>query len=76
MHGHRFDAHQSAKDIVLWIWPRMVSGGIIVYDDYGFLGCEGIARFVNEQIPESDRLVFRNLNGHAIVVKGPHGPVA
>ena len=70
------DAYQSAKDIVLWIWPRMVSGGIIVYDDYGFLGCEGIARFVNEQIPESDRLVFRNLNGHAIVVKVPHGTVA
>lgn len=52
-----------------------MSGGIIVYDDYGFLGCEGIARFVNEQITDSDRLIFRNLNGHAIVVKAPSNTV-
>jgi O-methyltransferase len=47
----------------------MVPWGIIVYDDYGFSGCEGITRYVNEQIGKRDRLVLHNLNGHAVVVK-------
>ncbi len=63
------DVYQSARDVVEWIWDRMVPGGIIVYDDYGFLGCDGITRYVNEQMPLNDRLVVHNLNGHAIVVK-------
>jgi O-methyltransferase len=65
------DVYQSAKDIVDWIWSRMVVGGIVVYDDYGFYTCQGITKFVNEQSPAKDRLVLHNLNGHAIVVKLP-----
>jgi O-methyltransferase len=63
------DVYQSAKDIMAWIWGRMVRGGIVVYDDYGFATCEGITRYVNEQLPINDRLVFHNLNGHAVIVK-------
>ena len=63
------DVYQSAKDIVSWIWKRMVPGGIIIYDDYGFEGCNGIAEYVEEQTEYDDRLVMHNLNGHAIVVK-------
>jgi hypothetical protein len=63
------DIYQSAKDIVDWIWDKMVPGGIIVYDDYGFGGCDGIAKYVDEQIGMEDRLVIYNLNGHAIIIK-------
>jgi O-methyltransferase len=63
------DVYQSAKDIIDWIWERMVVGGMIVYDDYGFNGCQGITKFVNEQSTARDRLVLHNLNGHALVVK-------
>jgi O-methyltransferase len=63
------DVYESAKGILSWIWPRMVTGGIVVYDDYGFRECEGIALHVNEQLHEIDRLIFHNLNGHAILVK-------
>jgi O-methyltransferase len=63
------DVYQSAKDVVAWVWDRMVPGGIIVYDDYGFIKCEGITKYVNEQVAEDDRVVLHNLNGHAIVVK-------
>lgn len=63
------DVYQSAKDVVDWIWDRMVPGGIVVYDDYGFYGCDGITRYVEEQMTCSDRLVIHNLNGHAIIVK-------
>jgi O-methyltransferase len=75
---HRFrlchidvDVYESAKNILDWIWDAIVVGGIVVYDDYGFDGCQGITRFVNEQAAAKDRLVLHNLNGHAIVVKMP-----
>jgi O-methyltransferase len=63
------DVYQSAKDVVDWIWDKMVHGGIIVYDDYGFEKCNGVAKYVEEQIKYKDRLVLHNLNGHAVVVK-------
>jgi O-methyltransferase len=63
------DVYESARDIVDWLWSRVVLGGLVVYDDYGFEVCPGITRLVNEQMGMSDRLVFHNLNGHAIVMK-------
>jgi O-methyltransferase len=65
------DVYQSAKDSMAWIWDRMVPGGVVVFDDYGIKGIEGITRYVNELAAESDRLVLHNLNGHGIVVKAP-----
>jgi O-methyltransferase len=65
------DVYQSAKDVMALIWDRMVPGGIVVYDDYGFKGCNGITQYVNEQMDERDRLVLHNLNGHALVIKSP-----
>ena len=29
------DVYNSAKDIVNWVWPKLVKNGIIVFDDYG-----------------------------------------
>ncbi len=63
------DVYQSAKEIVDWIWDKMVHGGIIVYDDYGFYGCDGITKYVEEQMNYKDRLMIHNLNGHAIILK-------
>ncbi len=64
------DVYQSAKEVFGWVWPRMSAGGIVVFDDYGFFGCEGVARFVDgEQRSEPGRVVLHNLNGHAIIVK-------
>jgi O-methyltransferase len=63
------DVYRSAKESVEWLWPRLVIGGMMVYDDYGFQQCEGITRFVNEQRKYADRVVMYNLNGHAVIVK-------
>lgn len=63
------DTHDSARDTLQWVWPRLSCHGLIVYDDFGFRACAGITRHVEEQIPLADRLVFHNLNGHGIVVK-------
>ncbi len=63
------DVYRSAKDITEWIWERMVVGGMIVFDDYGFIGCAGVTAWVEEQGGVGDRILIRNLNGHAIVLK-------
>ena len=63
------DVYQSSKDTVDWIWDRMVAGGIIVFDDYGYVRTDGITRHVNEMMADRDKLVFYNLNGHAVIVK-------
>ena len=65
------DVYRSAAEIVEWIWPRLCLGGLIVYDDYGFKGCEGVTRFVNEERGRSDRMIIHNLNGHAVAIKTP-----
>ncbi len=63
------DVYQSAKDIVEWLWPKLVIGGIVVFDDYGFFECNGVTKYVNQERRKKDRLVIHNLNGHAILIK-------
>jgi O-methyltransferase len=63
------DIYQSAKDVLEWVWPKMVSGGIVVFDDYGFQGLEGIVKLIDEDKSRNDRIFIYNVNGHAIYVK-------
>lgn len=63
------DVYQSARDVFEWTWRRMPAGGIVVFDDYGFLGCEGVTRYVHTLRDNHDLVVTENLNGHAVVVK-------
>ncbi len=63
------DIHDSAKDCMDYLWPKLSVGGVVIYDDYGFTATPGITEFVNTQRQMGDRLVIHNLNGHAIVVK-------
>ncbi len=63
------DVYQSGKEVLNWVWPRLVSGGIVVFDDYGFLTCSGITNLVEEQRAIGDRITIHNLNGHGILIK-------
>lgn len=64
------DTYQSAKDITEFLWDKLVSKGVIVFDDYGFIGSEGVTRFVNEFTKVKKNLIFiHNLNGHGIIIK-------
>jgi O-methyltransferase len=63
------DTYISCKDTVEWLIPKLSIGGIVVFDDYGFLGLEGVTRYVNE-FSEDPRFIYNyNLNGHATLVK-------
>jgi O-methyltransferase len=63
------DVYESARDSFLWVWERLLVGGVVVFDDYGFYSCAGVTRFVNEIAQRPDLFFFHNLNGHAVLVK-------
>ncbi len=68
------DVYQSALDILNWLWPRLNSGGTVVFDDYGFFGCEGVTALGDELLAAAvegkvDYLFYYNLSGQAVLVK-------
>lgn len=69
------DVYASARDVLHWAAPRLVRGGVVVFDDYGFHGCEGVTRLVNEFMADTGGYRFiHNLNGHAVLIKvADHG---
>lgn len=63
------DIYQSAKDIYLSLENFVESGGIILFDDYGFKGTSGVTKFCNEIKFNDNYKYIHNLNGHAIFIK-------
>ncbi len=63
------DIYLSALHIVEWVWRRMPIGGVLVFDDYGFGGHDGIIDLVNERAHLPGTLTLYNLNGHGLVIK-------
>ncbi|NUM41852.1 MAG: class I SAM-dependent methyltransferase [Leptospiraceae bacterium] len=62
------DTYESAKHIFEDVWNIIVPGGMVVFDDYGFWGCEGVTNLCNE-MNLLDSTFIHNLNGHAIFIK-------
>ncbi|HEY2481988.1 MAG TPA: TylF/MycF/NovP-related O-methyltransferase [Caulobacteraceae bacterium] len=63
------DVYQSASEIVSWAYPRMPSGAILVFDDYGFSTCKGVTRLVEELKMNGEWRFLYNLNKHAVLTK-------
>jgi O-methyltransferase len=64
------DVYLSAKDAYNHVWDQVVPGGVVVFDDYGFLSaCSGIRRLIQEISNDRDKLFIHNLNAHAYVIK-------
>lgn len=64
------DVYESARDVLQWALPRLTPGAVVIFDDYGFHGCEGVTRLVNEVTVGSRDLRFvHNLNGHAVLIR-------
>jgi O-methyltransferase len=63
------DVYESTKAAAEWVWPRLVDGGVIVFDDYGGDGMDGVQRAVEEVADDGSCRMIYNLNGHAVLVK-------
>ena len=62
------DTYQSTKDAFEWLWPRMVPGGVVVFDDYCIRDCPGISRYVGELLEIEDGSVQISM-GQATIIK-------
>jgi hypothetical protein len=40
------DLEKSTEDAIDWLKPRMVPGGIVVFDDWGWKNCPGVAKAI------------------------------
>lgn len=65
------DVYDSAKATLEWAWPRLGVGGLVIFDDYGFYECEGVAALGAELMAGAGTVLrgITNLNGHLTLVK-------
>lgn len=65
------DVYQSARDVLLWAWPKLSQGGVVVWDDYGSFECEGVAQLGRElfELNLSHGRLVHNANGHLLLMK-------
>jgi len=42
------DIYKSVRDCCIFFYPRMEKGGLMIFDDYGFLRCPGAKKAVDE----------------------------
>lgn len=72
------DVYDSARATLEWVWPRLVVGGVVVWDDYGSFSTEGVATLGRQlfaaELGEVGRLVH-NLNGHLLLIKTADAPL-
>ena len=64
-----FDIYQSTLDALHYCYPRMNPGGIMLFDDYGVLGCPGVKKAIDDFFKDRAEMVVPNLNGQALVIK-------
>jgi len=64
------DIYRAILDCLDFIWPRLTSGGFIVFDDYGFPSCPGARAAVDEFFLPIKCIPLCLPTGQAIVFKG------
>jgi len=65
------DLYRSVRDCVEFLLPRLVPGGIMVFDDYGFPSCAGARRAVDEAFATRPEVPLCLPTGQCLVVKLP-----
>ena len=64
------DIYGSARDCIAELWPRMASGGVMIFDDYGFYPYRNAAkRAVDEAFAVLPERPMALPTGQAVVVK-------
>ncbi len=64
------DIYKSITDSLEFIWPRMSTGGVIVFDDYGLPSCPGALQAVDEFFQDKNAIPLCLQTGQAIVFNG------
>jgi O-methyltransferase len=65
------DIYQSVRDCIRFLYPRLVPGGFMVFDDYGFPSCPGARRAVDEAFASLPEVPLCLPTGQCLVIKLP-----
>ena len=41
------DIYESVRDCIGYLWPKIIPGGVMIFDDYGFYTCDGAKKAVD-----------------------------
>jgi len=63
------DIYKSVADCCEFFYPRMVKGGIMVFDDYGSLSCPGAKTAIDEFFANKPEYPCYLLMGESLVIK-------
>lgn len=63
------DLYQPIKDSLEFFYPRVIDGGVIALDDYGYLGFPGAKRAVDEFIKNKNDFFLHLPSGEAFIMK-------
>jgi O-methyltransferase len=63
------DIYQSVIDSIEYIYPRLVPGGYLIFDDYGYPSCPGARRAVDESFVNRPEVPICLPSGQCLVVK-------
>ena len=61
------DLYEPHRDAIEFFWPRLTSGGVMVFDDYGSSYCPGARQAVDEAFARTD--IVESPSGQAFVIK-------
>jgi O-methyltransferase len=65
------DIFRSVQDCCEFIYPRLLPGGFMIFDDYGFLSCPGARKAVDEYFTHRPEFPLVLPTGQALVFKSP-----
>jgi O-methyltransferase len=63
------DIYDSVMACCRFIWPRLVRGGFMIFDDYGFPSCPGARRAVDEYFQATTSFPLVLQTGQAIIFR-------
>ncbi|MBI5874097.1 MAG: class I SAM-dependent methyltransferase [Candidatus Omnitrophica bacterium] len=63
------DIYQSALDCCNFFYDRLTKGGIIIFDDYGFIGSEGLKSAVDEFFSSKPEKPIYLSTGQGLIIK-------
>lgn len=63
------DLYQPILDAIQFVYPRLIAGGVVVFDDYGFDSCPGARRAIDEYFRDTLEVPLALPTGQAVVVK-------
>lgn len=63
------DLYDPTRDSIEFFYPRMVSGGIILCDDYGFASCPGAKKAFDEFMQNKPEQIINVPTGQCFIIK-------